>query len=96
MLRRAHATVRFIHHWRNAYFVNILIDDELPNSSEINLNLNPLAKVNIEEYYFAVNSNLNIGSLCTPLATHGCVFDLFLLPSALRNHARYIPNSRVV
>eukprot|EP00965_Chrysotila_dentata_P257901 6213036-Pleurochrysis_carterae.AAC.2 len=64
----------------------------MPNPSEIALNVTPLAKVNIEEYYLAVNSNLHIGGLCILLVTHGCVLDLFLLPLILRNHARYIPN----
>eukprot|EP00965_Chrysotila_dentata_P100247 3311953-Pleurochrysis_carterae.AAC.3 len=67
-----------------------LIYDELPNLSEIALNMTPLAKVNIEEYYLTVNSNLNTGGSCTLLVTHGCIFDLFLLLQVLRNHAKYI------
>eukprot|EP00965_Chrysotila_dentata_P150943 4988086-Pleurochrysis_carterae.AAC.1 len=43
----------------------------------IALNVTPLAKVNIEEYYSAVNRNLNIGVLYTLLVTYSCVFDLY-------------------
>eukprot|EP00965_Chrysotila_dentata_P236859 6201570-Pleurochrysis_carterae.AAC.4 len=57
----------------------ILIYDVSTASSELHTcyNVTTLAKVNIEEYYLAVNSNLDIGGLCTLLVTHGCVFDLF-------------------
>eukprot|EP00965_Chrysotila_dentata_P220289 6191692-Pleurochrysis_carterae.AAC.1 len=66
--------------------------NELPSSLEIAPNVNFLAEVKIEKYYLAVNSNLNIGSLCALLVAHGCVFDLFLLLLVRRNHAQYIPN----
>eukprot|EP00965_Chrysotila_dentata_P154364 5101606-Pleurochrysis_carterae.AAC.1 len=68
------------------------IYDKLPNPSVIALNVTSLAKMNDEEYCLAVNSNLNMGGLCTLLVAHGCVFDLFLPLLVHRNHARYIPN----
>eukprot|EP00965_Chrysotila_dentata_P260085 6213778-Pleurochrysis_carterae.AAC.1 len=50
--------------------------DELPNSSGIVLNMTHLSKVNIEEYYLVVNSNLSIGGLYVGAPLPGPIFDI--------------------
>eukprot|EP00965_Chrysotila_dentata_P249276 6208818-Pleurochrysis_carterae.AAC.3 len=82
VLPRTHATVRLMHHSRNAYFVNILTHDELPgcNSSEIALDAAPLAKEQGEHRRVLLgrpqklkHRGLRIRPVSTPtISTHPC------------------------
>eukprot|EP00965_Chrysotila_dentata_P052825 1752392-Pleurochrysis_carterae.AAC.4 len=57
--------------------------------------MTPLAKVNIDEYYLTVNSDLDTGDLCTLLVAHGSRRRArSSLPQSAQHALRRVPSAR--